>query len=302
MSGYGLQLRKKPVATRPTLPPPAPGFGAGDEDDDDVEKDIARQAAMKRSKKEFKQETVRPLAQDKTERKPKYILKLMEKAKEREREHEIVYEKKLLKERSKDDHLFSDKEKFVTSGYKKKLAEQAKWLEEERLRELREAKNDVTKGDLTDFYFNLNKNVAFGAGGSEPKKPSVTPEPAPDRPAERQVKEYSQPLASPSRASTPDNRRRSRPAAAEEAEEAGAAKEQPPVERYKRTEDAVAAARDRYLARKRARARSSSEAALYYIYTLPSWTTTRPLRWSFITFFSALPTALCPPPGFSVRL
>ncbi|CAA7396973.1 unnamed protein product [Spirodela intermedia] len=292
MSGYGLQLRKKPVATRPTLPPPAPGFGAGDEDDDDVEKDIARQAAMKRSKKEteamhkkalaedssifdydgaydkFKQETVRPLAQDKTERKPKYILKLMEKAKEREREHEIVYEKKLLKERSKDDHLFSDKEKFVTSGYKKKLAEQAKWLEEERLRELREAKNDVTKGDLTDFYFNLNKNVAFGAGGSEPKKPSVTPEPAPDRPAERQVKEYSQPLASPSRASTPDVPRHrgvasqppepaAQPAAAaeeaEEAEEAGAAKEQPPVERYKRTEDAVAAARDRYLARKRAR-------------------------------------------------
>lgn len=54
MSGYGLQLRKKPVATRPALPPPAPGFGAGDEDDDDVEKDIARQAAMKRSKKEVR--------------------------------------------------------------------------------------------------------------------------------------------------------------------------------------------------------------------------------------------------------
>ena len=68
----------------------------------------------------------------------------MEKAKEREREHEIIYEKKLLKERSKDDHLFADKEKFVTSAYKKKLAEQAKWLEEERLRELREAKNDVS--------------------------------------------------------------------------------------------------------------------------------------------------------------
>ena len=33
---------------RPPLPPPAPGFG--DEDDDDVEKEIARQAAMKISK------------------------------------------------------------------------------------------------------------------------------------------------------------------------------------------------------------------------------------------------------------
>ena len=48
MNGYGLQLQKKPVAGRPPLPPPAPGFG--DEDDDDVEKEIARQAAMKRSK------------------------------------------------------------------------------------------------------------------------------------------------------------------------------------------------------------------------------------------------------------
>ena len=52
MNGYGLQLRKKPVAGRPPLPPPAPGFG--DEDDDDVEKEIARQAAMKRSKKEVR--------------------------------------------------------------------------------------------------------------------------------------------------------------------------------------------------------------------------------------------------------
>ena len=36
------------MAGRPHLPPPAPGFG--DEDDDDVEKEIARQAAMKISK------------------------------------------------------------------------------------------------------------------------------------------------------------------------------------------------------------------------------------------------------------
>lgn len=67
----------------------------------------------------------------------------MNKAKVREREHEIIYERKLAKERSKDDHLFADKEKFVTSAYKKKLAEQAKWLEEERIRQLREEKDDV---------------------------------------------------------------------------------------------------------------------------------------------------------------
>ena len=68
----------------------------------------------------------------------------MQKAKEREREHEIIYEKKILKERSKDDHLFADKEKFVTRAYKEKLAERAKYLEEERLRQIREEKEDVS--------------------------------------------------------------------------------------------------------------------------------------------------------------
>lgn len=74
----------------------------------------------------------------------KYIERLMEKAKERERVHEIVYEKKLIKERSKEDHLYGDKEKFLTSAYRKKLAEQAKWMEEERLQQLREEKEDVS--------------------------------------------------------------------------------------------------------------------------------------------------------------
>lgn len=68
----------------------------------------------------------------------------MEKAKRREREHEIVYERKLAKERTKEDHLYADKDKFVTSAYKRKLAEQARWMEEERLRELREERDDVS--------------------------------------------------------------------------------------------------------------------------------------------------------------
>lgn len=75
---------------------------------------------------------------------PKYIPALINKAKVREREQEIVYERKLAKERSEDEHLYADKDKFLTSAYKKKLAEQAKWVEEERLRELREQKDDVS--------------------------------------------------------------------------------------------------------------------------------------------------------------
>ncbi|KAK4580603.1 hypothetical protein RGQ29_024300 [Quercus rubra] len=44
-------------------------------------------------------------------------------------------------------------------------------MEEERLRELREAQDDVTKkSDLSDFYFNIGKNVAFGAKDAEVRR------------------------------------------------------------------------------------------------------------------------------------
>ncbi|XP_059072172.1 uncharacterized protein LOC131050636 [Cryptomeria japonica] len=103
------------------------------------------------------------------ENESKYIGKLIHKAQVRKQEQEIIYERQLAKERSKEDHLYADKEKFVTSAYKKKLAEQAQWLEEERLRKLREEADDVTKkGDMGDFYRNLlKKNVAFGANTSK---------------------------------------------------------------------------------------------------------------------------------------
>ena len=81
----------------------------------------------------------------------KYIHNLIKKAEKRKWEQEIVYERKLVKERNKEDHLYADKDKFVTSAYKKKLAEQAKWMEEERLRQLREEKDDVSVA----FFFNF---------------------------------------------------------------------------------------------------------------------------------------------------
>ncbi|KAK1394442.1 nuclear speckle splicing regulatory protein 1-like [Heracleum sosnowskyi] len=195
MSKYGLQIRVKPSssaqpkATRPPRPPPSAFL---DDEDDDVERDISRQASKNKSNKDYeelhkkaleedpmafeydgvfddmKQAAVRKTTQDKQKREPKYIKAIMEKTKAREREQEIVYERKLAKERSKDEHQFQDKEKFVTGAYKRKLAEQAKWVEEERLRELREHKEDITKtGDMSEFYFNLSRNVAFGAGEAE---------------------------------------------------------------------------------------------------------------------------------------
>lgn len=64
-------------------------------------------------------------------------------------EHEILYEKKLAKERATEDDQFGDKDKFVTSAYKKKLAERKAWEEEQRLLDEEDERNDVTK--KTDF-------------------------------------------------------------------------------------------------------------------------------------------------------
>ena len=60
---------------------------------------------------------------------------------------------RLLRERKAEDHLFGDKDKFVTAAYKKKLEEDKKWLEEEAIQEKIEAEEDVRKrGHMGDFY------------------------------------------------------------------------------------------------------------------------------------------------------
>ena len=54
---------------------------------------------------------------------------------EREREDAVLRERRLVREREREDHLYGDKERFVTNAYKNKLKEDAAWLAEE-------AKND----------------------------------------------------------------------------------------------------------------------------------------------------------------
>ncbi|KAF5470915.1 hypothetical protein F2P56_011402 [Juglans regia] len=315
--GYGLNLRlsaqqkKKQQSSKPPRPPP---FGFNDEDEDNVEREISRQASKNKSLKdieeqqkkaleedptvfdydgvydEMKQKAVLPRVQDQEERKSRYIQLLKEKTKEREQYREVVFERKIAKERSKDDHLYADKDKFVTGAYKRKLAEQAKWMEEERKRELREAKEDVTKkSDLSDFYFNLGKNVAFGANDAELRKPEKQ---ADSRKAERQpeLRELeklgekssagvsdkvgpSDNLNSPlevsgieekhqGSASTLPERQFLSPdvtpatdtsSAPEETVGEQPSAEQPKRDHHKRNEDAVAAAKERFLARKKAK-------------------------------------------------
>ncbi|KAL3828608.1 hypothetical protein ACJIZ3_017410 [Penstemon smallii] len=297
MKKYGLQLRVQPnqkkQPTRPPIPNPL-GFNNDDDDDDNVERDILRQAYKNKTHKDIeeqhkkaleedpsvfdydgvydkmKEKQVRPVEQDRKDRQPRYIAAIKEKVKQREREHEIIYERKLAKERSQDEHLFADKDKFVTSAYKKKLAEQEKWKEVERLREMREEKDDVTKKtDISDFYFNLGKNVAFGAQKADSRKPEKLPEEVAVRSPERAspsvtdaTSESSSRLVkghedetsqSPSEGKSDHTYEKpiSDAPSQDQAANVPPVSDQPRPDHHKRSEDAVAAAKARFLARKK---------------------------------------------------
>ncbi|KAL1216072.1 hypothetical protein V5N11_012810 [Cardamine amara subsp. amara] len=182
---YGLQLMKRKSSVRPPLRT-APLFG--EDEDNDVDKEISRQASKTKGHKQIeeqhkkaleedpcafaydevydslKHEAYLPRMHDCEERKPRYSQLLRKQADRRKKEREIVYERKLAKERAKDQHLFPDQVEVVTGPYKRKLEEREQWLSEERWRELEEEKDDVTKKtDLSDFYFNIGKNVTLGA-------------------------------------------------------------------------------------------------------------------------------------------
>ena len=94
----------------------------------------------------------------------RYIGQLLVKAQEREREADVVFERRTVKERQKEDHLYGDKEKFVTAAYKKKLEADAAFAAQEKAADAAEAAADVSKRrDMSAFYANLlTKNAAFG--------------------------------------------------------------------------------------------------------------------------------------------
>uniref|UniRef100_A0A0D9W5A3 Nuclear speckle splicing regulatory protein 1 N-terminal domain-containing protein n=1 Tax=Leersia perrieri TaxID=77586 RepID=A0A0D9W5A3_9ORYZ len=315
MQRYGLQLRTKPASSSRAPPPPARPLAAfADDDDDDVEAEILRQGYKKRAQQkveeqqkkameedpsvfaydevydDMKEKAARPKMQDRVVRESKYIAALKEKAEQRKREQDIIYERKLQKERSKEDHLYADKDKFVTSAYRKKLEEERKWLEEDRRRQLQEEKEDVTKKkDLSDFYFGLHKNVAFGADthdGTKHDKPEKLDNKVQDTKTSKVGAEASDPSPKRKRDSSAGAEMAEEPATTQSRDSAAArsteknadvslddsqtqtaqntqpAPTQTPQnaqpaqvtdEHYKRNADALAAAKERALARKRAK-------------------------------------------------
>ncbi|KAL9860248.1 hypothetical protein AtNW77_Chr1g0056141 [Arabidopsis thaliana] len=297
MNKFGLQLRKT-LSKKVLLI--APIFGE-DEEDNDVDKEISRQASKTKSLKKIeeqhkkaleedpcafaydevyddtKQEALLPRLHERQEcNKPIYNQLMREKADRRQKEREIVYERKLAKERAKEQHLFPDQVKVVTGSYKRKLEERDRWLSEERLRELGEEKDDVTKKkDLSDFYFNIGKNVAFGARDIKAREAERLKEqrkvPKLEKLREKMKTE------SPERVVLPDSRdigsscriivelqeaeqvaseKKMNSDATEERDLSikGAAKDEPRATyQHWRSEDALAAAKKRFLARKKAK-------------------------------------------------
>lgn len=95
-----------------------------------------------------------PKQKQKSESKePKYIVGIMKAAAKRKMEYEKIQERKIHKEREAEGDMWSDKEVFVTTAYRKKMEERQKIEEEERRQEEIENLLDVRKQkDLRGFY------------------------------------------------------------------------------------------------------------------------------------------------------
>jgi len=183
---YGLQIPVKKTAPQKNIKPLKPNkpleiFKSGAEEDDSLER---KKISSSRNKKaEAERQLERALEEDpnifdydgaydeiqqsranqvifqeqqKKNRKSRYIGDLLETAKFRETEQNIIYERVLLKEREKEDHLYEGKEKFVTAAFKKELIERKKWQAEQDKKDAMQ--EDVTKKkDLSSFYSNILK-------------------------------------------------------------------------------------------------------------------------------------------------
>ncbi|KAG6972014.1 hypothetical protein JG687_00001714 [Phytophthora cactorum] len=214
-------------------------------------------------------------------KKPQYISTLLQQAKIREVENERIRERRLLNERKADDALYGDKEKLVSASYKRKLQEMQRWDAEDARLAAMEEQEDVTKqGEhaMAGFYANLNKNIAMGGSTNNARSAYTAKEARHDattseKPAraergherEREHAEYEretaksprdEPATKKARCSEhPDEGRRSPPARdtspeRKEVSDASSPRKDKREEAKPSKEDAIAAARARFLARK----------------------------------------------------
>ena len=108
-----------------------------------------------------------------------YIAGMKAKAEVRSKERERASDKRIIKEREKEDELYGDQPKFITSAYKAKLIEDARFDEDEKAREVKdEGRTHATQG-MQGFYSGLMKgNVSTGAAKKE--EPQSQPQAQPE--------------------------------------------------------------------------------------------------------------------------
>jgi len=173
--------------------------------DENVEIDKAAKEKEVASKKEV-------------DRKPKYIANLLKHAKVREKENERRIERQVQKERDAEGDEFADKEKFVTSAYRKKMEEMQKLDEEEKKRDAIENALDVTKQkDMSGFYRHLyRQTMGEEKGQKEEVKTEIKEEPLEDLEEQKDIEETDVQLSKKTKPSQRSYRRRDSEPAEEE--------------------------------------------------------------------------------------
>lgn len=108
--------------------------------------------------------------EEKRRRESRYIEDLLKQAEFREKEHNIIYERRLLKEREKEDELYGDKERFITSAYKKKLLEDELWKKQQAEKDARDrARSAEAVAEKTggEWLFTTLKVVSVDSGPAQ---------------------------------------------------------------------------------------------------------------------------------------
>ena len=117
--------------------------------------------------RDARREAQREADAERVDRESKYVETLMRRRDEREREDAVLRERRLVREREREDHLYGDKERFVTNAYKNKLKEDAAWLAEDTKRDEKDAlafSSAARRGDFQSSFYGGGR-VPVGDGG-----------------------------------------------------------------------------------------------------------------------------------------
>jgi coiled-coil domain-containing protein 55 len=120
-----------------------------------------------------------PLESSDSNRKSRYIDDLMKSAKLRKVDRDIAYERKVSRDQKAEEEEqpeYRNKDRFITSSYKRQLDERHRHQEQDLLRQKQEEENDVTKRTdglgIASFYGNMTKNVLTDTNQFDETRPS----------------------------------------------------------------------------------------------------------------------------------